>query len=382
MKQLLLTTTLIVFSTIASFAQPVTPGNPRKVQVAILFDTSGSMDGLIDQAKSRIWNIVNEVSTLRHNNTAPKLEFSLYRYGNDGLSSSSNYIEQLLDLTSDMDKISQKLFALTTNGGSEYCGAVIGRSLTDLNWSVNPTDLKMIYIAGNEPFTQGPVDFKGECKKAKDRGIFINTIHCGSYEQGVLDKWKEGAECSGGDYFNINSDAEIAHVDTPYDKDIQTYNDSLNGTYYGYGSLGSAGKMSQSYEDGNAMSSAPAVATERAVAKSKSHVYNNSTWDIVDADRDGTINVEELKEEELPDEFKGKSPEERKALVEEKQKDREAYQKKIGELAIERENFIKEELEKRKAEGEKVDDFGSSVNKSILEKAENIGFEKETPNVE
>ncbi|NRA13341.1 MAG: hypothetical protein HRT57_15450 [Crocinitomicaceae bacterium] len=383
MKHLILITTLIVLGAFQADAQvtPVVtpPPNPRKVQVAILFDTSGSMDGLIDQAKSRIWNIVNEISTLQYEGQSPSLEFALYRYGNDGLSSTTNYIEQLLDLTSNMDIISQKLFALTTNGGSEYCGAVIGRSLSDLNWSISPTDLKMIYIAGNERFDQGSVDFKAECKKAKDRGIFINTIHCGSYEKGVIDLWKEGAECSGGDYFNINSDAEIVHIPTPYDDKIQSYNDSLNSTYYGYGSYGSAGLSSQSFEDGNAIMSSPQVATERAIVKSKSHVYDNSSWDIVDAQKSGTINIEELKEEELPEEFKGKTSQEKKILVAEKQEEREAFQAKIGELAVEREAFITAEKDKRAKEGEEVDDFGSSINKSIMEKATSIGFQKETP---
>jgi hypothetical protein len=379
MKHLILIATLFAFGAFQTDAQVTPPPNPRKVQVSILFDTSGSMDGLIDQAKSRIWNIVNEISSLQYEGKSPALEFALYRYGNDGLSATSNYIEQLLDLTSDMDAISQKLFALTTNGGSEYCGAVIGKSLSDLNWSVNPTDLKMIYIAGNERFDQGSVDFRAECKKAKDRGIFINTIHCGTYEKGVIDLWKEGAECSGGDYFNINSDQEVVHISTPYDDKIQTYNDSLNSTYYGYGSMGRAGKSSQSNEDGNASMSAPEVATERAIVKSKSHVYENSSWDIMDAEKSGTINIEDLKEDQLPEEFKGKTDVEKKALVAKKQEEREAFQAKIGELAAEREAFIAAELQKRADEGEEIDDFGSSVNQSIMEKATIIGFQKETP---
>lgn len=374
MKHLLLSTAIILFVALATNAQ-----TPRKIQVAILFDTSGSMDGLIDQAKSRIWNIVNEISTLQYEGLSPTMEFALYRYGNDGLSSESNYIERLLDLTSNMDLISQKLFALTTNGGSEFCGAVIGKSLSDLNWSASPTDLKMIYIAGNEPFNQGPVDFKAECKKAKSKGIFINTIHCGTHEQGIKDLWKEGAECSGGDFFNINSDEKVVHIDTPYDKDIQSYNDSLNTTYYGYGSLGMAGKMSQGMEDGNAQHSAPAAATERAIVKSKSSVYSNSSWDLLDATKNDKVKIEDLKEEELPEEFKGKTEQQKKILLEEKQKERELYQAKIGQLAIERETFIVQEIEKRISEGEKVDDFGTSVNKSIMEKAVNIGFQKETP---
>jgi uncharacterized protein YcfL len=351
--------------------------NQRKVQVAILFDTSNSMDGLIDQAKSRIWKIINEISSLKHNGQTPNIEFALYQYGNDGLNAETNYIQRVLNLTSDLDMVSQKLFGLRTNGGQEYCGAVIGVSLNELNWSASPNDLKMIYIAGNEPFDQGPVSFREECKKAVGKNIFINTIYCGGYDQGVRELWQEGASCSQGDYFNINSNEQVVHIDTPYDKEIQAYNDSLNTTYYGYGVSGGMRKSAQTTEDANAEMEAPAVATERAIVKSKS-VYKNASWDLIDGVNEGQIKLEELKDKDLPDEFKGKSLEERKALLKEKEAERKRYQEKINQLASERQKFIDAEMEKR-AENGAEDDFGSSVNKSIMQKAQEIGYEKETP---
>lgn len=374
MKKITLIAALL-FCAATTFAQET-----RKVQVAILFDTSNSMDGLIDQAKSRIWNIVNEISGLTYNGETPTIEFALYHYGNDGLQQSENYIEKLLDLTSDLDIVSQKLFGLTTNGGNEYCGAVVGKSLSDLTWSSRNTDLKMIYIAGNEPFNQGPVDFREECKKAVSKGIFINTIYCGDYDQGVREFWQEGAHCSDGDYFNINSNEAIVHIETPYDVEIQNYNDSLNSTYYGYGALGAARKMEQTTQDANAEMEAPSVATERAIVKSKS-VYKNNSWDLIDGVNSGDFDLNEMTDEELPDEFKGLSIEEKEALLKEKEAERKEYQQKISELAVERQKYIDEEMKKRAEAGES-DDFGTSVNKSISEKASAIGYQKETPDIE
>ncbi len=347
----------------------------RKIQVAILFDTSNSMDGLIDQAKSRIWNIVNEVSSLRYNGTAPDIEFALYHYGNDGLEPSDHYIQQILNLTTDMDLLSEKLFGLRTNGGSEFCGAVIGRSLSDLNWSANANDLKMIYIAGNEPFNQGPIDYKSECKKATDKGIFINTIFCGNYDEGVRTFWKDGASCSNGDYFNIDSDRKVVHIDTPYDKDINSYNDSLNHTYYGIGSYGRMKKASQATQDENAELQSVAVKAERSIVKSKGgKAYNNASWDLIDATEDGK-DIKEIPEEDLPDEFKGLSDEEKEKLLEKKKADRIRYQKTISDLAQKRQAYIDEEMKKR-SDTEGVDDFGSSVNESIMKKAEKVGYQK------
>lgn len=329
------------------------------------------MDGLLEQAKSRIWNIINDVSALTYNGQAPSMEFAIYQYGNDGLEKSDHFIKQVLNLTGDMDIISQKLFSLRTNGGSEYCGAVIGKSLKDLRWSNNPLDLKMIYIAGNESFEQGPISFKAECKKAISKGVFINTIFCGNRAQGINLSWEKGAKCSEGDYFNIDSNQEVVQIDTPYDKEIMQYNDSLNGTYYGFGHQGSFRKSSQVTEDFNAAEQSISVAADRAVVKSKSQIYSNSSWDLIDAIENNTIKLEEVKEADLPKEFQNKSLQEKNTLFETKQKERTEYQKKITQLAVKRDAFIQKEKAKISL-GQ--DDFGTSVSKSIHTKAKALGF--------
>ena len=347
---------------------------PVKIQIAILFDTSNSMDGLIDQAKSRIWKIVNEMTGLTYNGQTPDIEFALYDYGNQSLSRSANFIRQQTPFTTDLDFLSQKLFALRTNGGDEYCGAVIERSIMDLGWSFNNNDLKMIYIAGNEPFNQGPVDYKSVCEIATSKNIFVNTIYCGDYNQGVKEFWRDGASCSGGDYFNINSDKKVVHIPTPYDNEIRSYNDSLNSTYVSYGSNGISRMQIQLEEDNNAAGQADAVAVERSIVKSKKS-YKNSTWDIVDAVEDeGVEMLDELKEEDLPKELKGKSDKEIKKYIENKKQKRAYYQKNIAELAKKRKLFISEEMMKKSINSSE-DDFGTAVSKSIKERAKKLGYE-------
>ena len=376
MKRIILSA-LSVFVISSAFAQIIPPPSDKKVQVAILFDTSNSMDRLIDQAKARIWSIVNEISELRYEGQLPTMEFSLYEYGNDGLAEIDNYLRQVLDFTSDLDDLSQKMFGLTTNGGSEYCGAVIQKALDELKWSNDQTDLKMIYIAGNEEFKQGPIQYKDACEKARTKSVYINSIFCGAYDEGVRLNWYDGADCSGGDYFNIDADKELVHIETPYDAEIHLYNDSLNSTYYGFGVEGLRKKEVQKFEDDNAADMAPAVATERSISKSKKGVYKNSSWDLVDAVEEGK-DITEIKERDLPKEFKNKTDEEKIALIEEKKLEREKYQQRIGELAVEREKFITEEKKRRAEEGEEIDDFGSSVNESIAKRAKSNGFVKKT----
>lgn len=375
MNRLFLSIASLLFFSGLAFAQPINPNqSQRKIQVAILFDTSNSMDGLIDQAKSRIWTIVNDLSSLKHQGQTPTIEIALYDYGNSGLSAESNYIRKQIDLTTDLDVISEKLFGLRTNGGSEYCGAVIGASINELNWTTHPQDLRMIYIAGNEPFNQGKIDYKEVCKTAAQKDINVNTIYCGNYDQGVREFWYDGAKLGKGEYFNIDSDQQIVHISTPYDDQINAYNDSLNRTYFGYGSMGQSGKLNQTTQDMNAVSESKSLKAERAIVKSKTN-YTNASWDLIDAVEEGNKELSAIPEAELPDEFKGKNDQEKQKLLEEKKAERELYQKKINELAVERQKYIEEEKKKTPVEGEA--DFGTSVQKSILKKANELGYEKE-----
>ena len=128
----------------------VAPANGQTIMIALLLDTSNSMDGLIDQAKSQLWKIVNEVAVAKSGDgKQPNIKIALYEYGNEGLSPDEGYIRQVCPLTEDLDVISEKLFSLTTNGGNEFCGQVIKTALNQLAWSASNSDLKMIFIAGD-----------------------------------------------------------------------------------------------------------------------------------------------------------------------------------------------------------------------------------------
>lgn len=343
------------------------------IQIAILFDTSNSMDGLIDQAKSRIWSIVNTMSGLRYQGQVPVIEIALYDYGNDNIPASAEHVRQIVPLTTDLDLISQKLFGLTTRGGNEYCGAVISKSLNELRWNPHPSALKMIYIAGNEPFNQGKINYKEVCALAANSNIQVNTIYCGDYQQGINEFWYDGAQIGKGEYSNINSNLEVKHYDTPYDEQIRVYNDSLNRTYIEYGIRGKEKKASQSIQDKNAESQSAGVFAERAIVKSKA-VYKNDSWDLVDATTSDSTFLKKVKNEELPDQLKGKSEKEIKVYIEKQKEDRIRYQKIIGDLSVQRENFI---TELKKTEENTETDFGEEIKQNVLKAADKKGFKME-----
>lgn len=335
-------------------AQAISPKKQKPsqqyVKIALLLDTSNSMDGLINQAKAQLWDIVNEFTYAKcGNDVRPQLQIALYEYGNDDLSSREGHIRQVLGFSKDLDEISEKLFSLTTNGGEEYCGQVIHTSLNQLEWGKNADDLKLIFIAGNEPFTQGRFDYRDATSQAKEKDVVVNTIFCGNFDQGINTFWKDGAIRTGGDYMAIDHNQEIAYIATPYDDAIMRLNQKLNGTYIAYGTMGRSKLAAQSAQDVNASVTAEEVAVKRAVSKS-SRLYKNSNWDLVDALEDDEAVLEEMKVEALPKELQGKSTEEIKQFVATKKAERAKIQKEIQELNSKREVYIAEQQLQEKGE--------------------------------
>lgn len=322
----------------------------NKVQIALLLDTSNSMDGLINQAKAQLWDVVNKFTYARCANAErPKLEIALYQYGNDHLSSREGYIQQVLGFSSDLDEISAKLFSLTTNGGEEYCGEVIQTSLSRLNWGRNPDHLKMIFIAGNEPFTQGKLNYRDAIDNAREKDIVVNTIFCGNYEDGIRTDWKNGAVLSGGEYMAINHDRQAVHISTPYDEIIIKLNARLNKTYISYGARGASRMAQQSVQDDNAMELEEAVAVKRAVSKS-SGMYENSSWDLVDASEKNDFDISRIDKQQLPAELKGKSASEIESYIDQKKEERLTIQQEILEANARREAYIATQRQDEKGE--------------------------------
>ena len=340
MKRFTLALTLLL--AVPTFA--TVPTKKPTIQLAILLDTSGSMDGLIDQARKQLWRVVNELATAKKEGSSPNLQVALYEYGNDGIPAENGYIRRVLPLTTDLDRVSEELFALRTNGGQEYCGQVIGVATKELAWSKSPDDMKLIFIAGNEEFTQGKVDFHTTCKAAIEKGIVVNTIFCGDKQEGIRTQWKEGADLADGRYMSIDQNQAVADIPAPQDKEIATLGAELNKTYIGYGAAGGAGAARQNAQDAN-LAAAPVANVQRQVAKAQA-VYSNTSWDLVDATKEGTVDVSKMDAKDLPDEMKKMTPEQRKAYVAQNAKKRADIQAKIKKLDAERQRYVAAEMKK------------------------------------
>ncbi len=325
--------------------QPQTP----RIQLAILLDTSSSMSGLINQSRNQLWQMVNEFARARQNGKTPVLEVAVYEYGHSRLPAQSGFIRQVTGLTSELDQVSEALFSLTTAGGDEYCGMVIQRAVNDLQWSNNKNDIRAIFIAGNEPFTQGPVNYHHAIQSARDKGIVVNTIHAGDFQTGANTGWQHGAQLAGGDYMHIDHNHVVAHIVAPQDKRLAELNAQLNKTYVPYGASGAKKLERQARQDKRNQQESIALLAERVKSKVSS-LYSNEEWDLVDAVESGNINLKEIDTDKLPAPMQAMAPEQRQDYIQENAEQRRNIRQEIQALTEARDKYI---AEKRRESAEK-----------------------------
>ncbi len=314
-------------------------GARRDVDLVIALDVSGSMEGLIDSAKQRLWDITNELAQAR---PVPALRVAILSYGSPSYGEQAGFVRVDLPFTADLDAVNATLFAFRTDGGDEYVARAIQTSLDRLQWSQDPDALQIMFVAGNEGAEQDPqLTLERATAGAARRGIVVNAIYCGSDNDADAAGWRRVAANTNGLYASIDQHAAaVANVATPFDARLAELNDELNATYVAYGAAGERGRANQLAQDGNAAAMSPAAAASRAVAKA-GELYR-SEWDLVDAVQSGKA-LAEIPAAELPAEMQALPPAEREAYVREKSERRDELQRQVGELAEERSRYIAEQ---------------------------------------
>lgn len=315
---------------------PVTD-TPR-IQIALLLDTSSSMDGLIDQARRQLWGVVNALDSASFEDARPQLEIAIYEYGNAATLQANGWSRRVTPFSSELDVVSEGLFGLSTHGGEEFAGQTIGRAIDELKWAEGSNVLRVLYIAGNEEFDQGPVDYRSAIARARAKGIVVNTINCvglGGADPG----WSEAAAVGGGKALQIDQDAPAVQRNAPQDADILSLGQELNRTYIRYGSQGSRGLRNLETQDNNTIANGVQSTVERTLSKSTGY-YRNPSWDLVDAIEDGVAAYEGLNVADLPEELQGLDPDAIEEFVEDKATQRQNIQTKLAKLRADREEFL------------------------------------------
>ncbi|HRP68248.1 MAG TPA: CsgG/HfaB family protein [Turneriella sp.] len=340
------------------------------VQLAILLDTSSSMDGLLNQTRTQLWKIVNTLAGGEREGKKPRIEVALYEYGNSMLKESNHYVRQVLPFTTNLDQASEKLFELKTMGGLEYCGAALNDAFTNLEWKNYDDVYRVVFIAGNEPFTQGPIPFKGALEKARQKGIFVNTIFAGSRQQGIATQWLSAARLAYGDFRVIDQNQMDQVMATPYDEEIRNLGEAYNATVIPLGEVGVIAQKRMQTQDRKIAATGVenGALTERAQAKATEQYSAAHHWDLTSITHPDKA-LEEINKNDLPQTLREKPQGQIKAYVLQKQAERKKIQKRIDALTQKRNVYIG-----NASKSNRNDDFGRATQVTIRAQGKKRGF--------
>ncbi len=269
----------------------------------------------------------------------PRLELAIYHYGSGTVPAEQGHIRLVQPFTDQLDVVSEALFGLETGGRAEHPGEVLLRSVYDLKWREGPGVVKVVYVAGNEDFGQGPVDPAAAIDRARDRGIAVNTVYCGGAQQGIAHGWKAGAQRSGGRYLGIDANHVMIYVPAPQDDEIARLGQRLDETYVPYGLHGRAGLDNLHRQNDNARESGRGAQIERVLAKATA-LFRNHVWDLVDAMNTGHVAVHEVDRATLPPSLRQLEPSALVALVDARAQARTRIQDRLLALGRSREAWL------------------------------------------
>jgi Mg-chelatase subunit ChlD len=359
---------LLLGATFAKDEKKIVAPERRTIDLAICLDTSGSMNGLIDSCRQKIWAIINDLALAK---PTPRLRVALLSYGNDGYAKDAGWVRLDTGFTDDLDRVSQQLFALRTGGGTELVGRVMQAALARLDWSKDSKALRIMIVAGNESADQDKeVSFRLMCRRAIGRDIMVNPIYC-TRSENVAHEWKEIARLTDGHYAAIDQNRGTVTIATPFDGKLKSLSGTLNTTYIAFaGKQGREGRLNQEAQDRNAAGLNADAAVLRSTAKAQVLYY--CSWCLVDTTRNKAVKLEDIKLEDLPENMRKMTMEQRKGYVDGMYTKRVAIQKQIKELNAKRNVFIAADMAKRNQKDD--NSFDAAVRRAIREQAKSKGF--------
>lgn len=350
----------------------------RSVEVVFVLDTTGSMSGMINAAKEKIWAIANTLATAK---PAPTIRMGLVGYRDRG----DDYVTKITDLTDDLDSVYEQLMGYKAKGGGdgpESVNQALAEAIGKIKWSTDESTYRVVFLVGDAP---PHMDYKGEeqypdsCKKSVRQDIIINTIQCGA-DGNTMTVWQKIAKLSEGQYFRVEQSGGAILQATPFDKDLAKLSEKLGGTrvYFGAKPQRLAAEAKSERVDKAVEASSDSIKARRVefFSKAGGKAAFSGRDELVSGVTDGKVKLSEVKEEELPEALQKMTPAERETHIKKLAAERKKLQKEIEELSKKRQAHIKAEIAKQAKNGKK-NSLDEAIFKSIQTQAAEKGLRYE-----
>lgn len=336
---------------------PVPARRPR-VEMVFALDTTGSMSGLIEGAKRKIWSLASYVA---QGQPTPDLRIGLIAYRDVG----DEYVTRRYDLDGDLDRVYARLRTFRAGGGGdtpEHVSRALDEAVRRMSWTEGQDTVKVIYVVGDAPphtdYSDG-YDYHRSARSAVQRGIQVHTIRCGGDSQ-TETVWRKIASLGGGEFMTVKQDGGMREERTAYDAELARLHDKLNESTVAYGEHRAAVKSVVA-----AAAEAPAdVKAERGRFMAKNKRAVAGVGDLVDDVASGTVKLEALPKEALPAELQSLSTTEQRARIQATQQERDSLRRQIDELSRKRDAVL-DARSKEAAKAGESDGFDKAAKRSL-----------------
>ena len=366
---------------------PTSTESRPQIEVCFVLDTTGSMGGLIQSAKDKIWSIANELVNAE---PTPEIKFGLIGYRDRG----DQYITKVTNLTDDLDQIHTTLMAFAAAGGGdgpESVNQALRESVTKIHWTDDRKVLKIIFLVGDAPphMDYDEIQYPEICQMAVKKDLIINTIQCGNQSQ-TTPVWEKIARSSEGSFAAIQQNGGTVAIKTPFDEEISRYNTTINSTVVGYGTIAQQVDVSRKVASNESASFESKADRIAYITKSASvggggglgaggggHLPSKVIGggnDLVELLINKEIDLGEVDAEKLPADLKKLNKEEQQVELQKRIDLRIENRKKVDELIKKRSAYISKEKKRLEKEGLN-DSFDSKVKAMIRKQAATRGIE-------
>jgi Mg-chelatase subunit ChlD len=354
-------------------AEPAKVAAKPNVEVVFCLDTTGSMSGLIDAAKKKIWAISNQIAG---GTPTPNLKVGLVAFRDRG----DEYITKVTDLTDDLDAIHTQLMSFKAAGGGDFPESVnqaLYESVTKINWSKDKKTLKIIFLVGDAPphmDYKDDVKYPETCKLAVKNDIIINTVQCGKHAE-TEKFWRDICRLAEGSYVQIDQQGgPVVVVATPFDDDLAKINTELSKSIVVFGTTETQAKGKKQAEASAKLDKA--AAADRAAFYANSH--RGASYCLLEAVKNKTVKLEDLKAEQLPEKMRKMTLEEKRAHLDKIDKRRTDLNNQARDLDKKRNAFIAKK-QKEDAKSQAKDSFDGQVLNILQRQAGRANIQYGTP---
>ncbi|RNC87286.1 MAG: VWA domain-containing protein [Winogradskyella sp.] len=317
----------------------------KNAEIVFCLDATGSMSGLIGTAKEKIWDIVSE---LAQDGDIDTLKMGMVFYRDRG----DDFVTKQIAMTTDLDEAYTELLEINAAGGGDSPESVnqgLHEAITQMQWSTDKKTYRTIFVVGDCPphmDYQDDVKYTKSCRLAAEKGITINTIKLGNACREAIPHFKNMASCTNGEFLMLDQDAQDYAIATPYDDDINRLSRNIDDTrmYYGTQSertlnYSKKAKSMAVYESGSA--TANSARAEYKQSKAGQKVLYGYQEIVSDYDK-GDFKIEDIEDDKLPDNLKGKTLEEKEAIVKNLSQKRKVDNAKLKELLKKKRAYIQQ----------------------------------------